>query len=412
MADPKTLTVIDAGSTKVVALTCEANPAVERGYSVIGVGVAPSRGLRRGQVIHVAEATESIRDALHGAETSSGVKAGVIIAAVSGAHIDSMNNSGTVAIGRGDQGVMEEDISRSLENAQAINVPNNREIIHVIPRHFKVDDNDGVRDPRNILGFRLEVQAHIVTGASTAMQNLLKCAHQAGVDCDELVLAPLASATAVLTPTEKEMGAVLVDIGGGTTSITVYIEGAPWYSHVIEVGGGHFTGDLSQMFKLPLEAAERLKVQHGSVLPEEFGIDQWVDLPGFGDEPTTRVSRREVAQVLQARAEELFGMIETEVKRSGYDGLLPAGLVVTGGASQLAGLRDVAKSVSNRPVRLARPMNLSGLVDSIQTPAFSTAIGLLDWGRQEIQARPKRRGPGINLGKFSLNGWFRKLLPG
>jgi cell division protein FtsA len=363
-------------------------------------------------VIHVAEATESIRDALHGAETSSGVKATAVIAAISGAHIDTLNNNGTVAIGRGDQGVTDEDISRSLENAQAITVPNNRDIVHVIPRHFKIDDNDGVRDPHNILGFRLEVQAHIVTGASTAMQNLIKCANQAGVDCDELVLASLASATAVLTPTEKEMGAVLVDIGGGTTSITVYIEGAPWHSHVIEVGGGHFTGDLSQMFKLPLEAAERLKVQHGSVLPEEFGIDQWVDLPGFGDEPTTRVSRREVAQVLQARAEELFGMIETEVKRSGYDGLLPAGLVVTGGASQLTGLRDVAKSVSNRPVRLARPMNMSGLVDSIQTPAYSTAVGLLDWGRQEIQARPKRRSAGINLGKFSLNGFFRKLLPG
>jgi cell division protein FtsA len=411
MAEPKTLTVIDVGTTKIVTLVGEASPDSERGYSVIGVGMAPSRGMRRGQVVNVAEAIEAIRDSLNGAEQSSGVKAANVLMSVSGSHIDSQNSHGAVAIGRGDQGVVVEDINRGLEAAQAITVPSNREIIHVIPRHFKVDDHDGVRDPRGMLGYRLEVQAHIVTGASTSMQNLLKCANGAGVDVDELVLSPLASATAVLTPTEKEMGSIMVDIGGGTTSISVFIEGAPWHSHVLDIGAAHFTSDLAMVLRLPLETAEHLKVTHGSANPAEFGAEQWVDLPGFGDEPHVRVSRREVAEILRARAEELFGLIEQEVKRSGYDGLLPAGLVVTGGGAQLAALRDVAREVSNRPVRMARPMNLSGLVDSIQSPAFSTAVGLLDWGRQEIQARPQRRAR-LGLGKLNIKGWFGKLLPG
>ncbi len=409
MADPKTLTVVDVGTTKIVTLVGEASPDAERGYSVIGVGVAPSRGMRRGQVVNVQEATDAIRDSLNGAEQSSGVKSANVLMSVSGSHIDSQNSHGAVAIGRGDQGVVVDDINRGLEAAQAITVPSNREIIHVIPRHFKVDDHDGVRDPRGMLGYRLEVQAHIVTGATTSMQNLLKCAYGAGIDVDEMVLAPLASATAVLTPTEKEMGSVLVDIGGGTTSIAVFIEGAPWHSHVLDIGAAHFTSDLAMVLRLPLDAAEKLKVEHGSVNPEDFGADQWVDLAGFGDESHVRVSRREVAEILRARAEELFGQIETEVKRSGYDGLLPAGLVMTGGGAQLGALREVARDISHRPVRLAKPMNLTGLVDSIQTPAFSTAVGLLEWGRQEIQARPQRR---ARLGKLNLKGWFGKLLPG
>jgi cell division protein FtsA len=408
MADPKTLTVIDIGTTKVVTLICEAAPESERGYTVIGVGLAPSRGMRRGQVVNVQEATAAIRESLNGAEQSSGVKPVSALVSVSGSHIDSQNSQGAVAITRGDQGVVVEDINHGLEAAQAITVPSNREIIHVIPRHFKVDDHDGVRDPRGMLGYRLEVQAHIVTGATTSMQNLLKCVNGANIDVQELVLASLASAQSVLTPTEREMGSVLVDLGGGTTSIAVFIENAPWHSHVLDIGAAHFTSDLAMVLRLPLEAAERLKVEYGSVTPGDFGGDQWIDLAGFGDEPHVRVSRREVAEILRERARELFEMIESEVKRSGYDGLLPAGLVITGGGALLSGLRDVARSVSNRPVRVAKPMNLSGLVDSIQTPAFSTAVGLLEWGGQEIQARPQRR---ARIGKLSLKGWFGKLLP-
>ena len=306
MADPKTLTVVDVGTTKIVTLIGEASQDAERGYSVIGVGVAPARGIRRGQVINVQEATQAIRDSLAGAEQSSGVKPTVVMMSISGSHIDSQNSMGAVAISRGEQGVMIEDINKGLEAAQAISVPSGREIFHVIPRHFKIDDQEGVRNPTGMLGYRLEVQAHIVTCGATAMLNLEKCAHEAGVDVIELVLTPLASATAVLTPTEREMGAVLVDIGGGTTSLSVFMEGAPWHSHVLDIGAAHFTSDLAMVLRLPMETAEKLKVEHGSANPGEFGAEQWVELAGFGDEPNVRVSRREVSEILRARAEELF----------------------------------------------------------------------------------------------------------
>jgi cell division protein FtsA len=411
MSEPKTLTVVDVGTTKIVALTGEATPDNERGYSVVGVGVTPSRGIRRGQVINVQEATDSIRVALNGAEQSSGVKAGNVLMSISGSHIDAQNAQGTVAIGRGDQGVTIDDINRGLEAAQAINVPSNREIIHVIPRTFKVDDQDGVRNPTGMLGFRLEVQAHIVTCATTAMQNLLKCANAAGVEVEEFVLAPLASGGAVLTATEKEMGSVLVDIGGGTTSVAVYIDGAPWHTHVLEVGAAHFTNDLAMVLRLPLETAERLKIEHGAARAADVAAEQYIELEGFGDEPRVRVVRREVAEILNARAEELISMVEQEVKRSGYDGLLPAGLVITGGGAQLGGLREIARDASRRPVRMARPLNLHGLVDALQSPAYATAVGLLDWGLQGIKARPQRR-TRLGLGKWNLKDFFSKLLPG
>jgi cell division protein FtsA len=303
-----------------------------------------------------------------------------------------------------------EDINHSLESAQAISVPNNREIIHVIPRHFRVDEQDGVRNPIGMLGFRLEVQAHIVTGATTAIHNLLKCASQAQIDVNELVLAPLASAEAVLTSTEREMGAILVDIGSGTTDVAIFIDGAVWHAGVLEVGGSLFTSDLALCLRLPLETAEQIKLSHGHASTGEMPMDQPFVVTGFGDEQRVSIQRRDIAEILQARAEELFGLIMQEVKRSGYDGLLPAGLVVTGGGSLLPGLREVARDVTGLPVRMAQPRDLQGLVDTLHSPAYSTAIGLLRWGMHDIVARPsRRRRPTFN---FSFGGWFKNLLPG
>lgn len=408
MAEPKTITVLDVGSTKVVSLVGEAADN-DAGFTVIGVGMTPSRGVRRGQIINVNDATASIKEALTGAQASSGVKASHVLMSIGGNHIASQNSQGAVAIGRGDQGVAFDDINRGLDSAQAISVPNNREILHVIPRHFRVDDQDGVRNPVGMLGFRLEVQAHIITCATTAMQNLLKCAHNAGVDVGEFVLAPLASAEAVLTPTEREMGAILVDIGGGSTGIAVFIEGSAWHTKALDVGGSHFTSDLAQVLQLPMEAAEHLKVNYGHASPADVPGDQICDIVGFGDEPRMRIPRREAAEILRARADELFNLIEQEVKRSGYDGLLPAGLVITGGGSLLPGLRESARETTKRPVRLTRPMNLHGLVDSLQSPTYSTAVGMLHWGLQGVVAKPSRRrqfGP-----RLDLPGWLKNLLP-
>ncbi|MCS7056233.1 MAG: cell division protein FtsA [Thermoflexales bacterium] len=408
MAEAKTITVLDVGSTKVVALVGEATDN-EAGFTVIGVGIAAARGIRRGQIINLNDATASVREALAGAQASSGVKASHVLMSISGGHIASQNSQGAVAIGRGDQGVSFDDISRCLESAQAITVPNNREILHVIPRHFRVDDQDGVRNPIGMLGFRLEAQAHIITCATTAMQNLLKCAHLAGVEVSEFVLSPLASAEAVLTPTEREMGAVLVDIGGGTTGIALFIDGSAWYTKVLEIGGAHFTSDLAQVLRLPMDAAEHLKVNYGHAHPPDVPGDHVCEIAGFGDEPRVRVLRREAAEILRARADELFSLVEQEIRRSGYDGLLPAGLVITGGGSLLPGIRESARETAGRPVRLTRPMNLHGLVDALQSPAFSTAVGMLHWGLQGVVAKPsKRRRFGSGL---DLPGWLRNLLP-
>jgi len=395
------------GSTKVVSLVGEASAEVDGLFTIIGVGMASTRGVRRGQIINVAEATESIRESLTGAEASSGIKSATVLMSISGNHIASQNSQGAVAIGRGDQGVTLDDINHALESAQAITVPNNREILHVIPRHFRLDDQDGVRNPVGMLGYRLEVQTHIITCATTAAQNLLKCAHTAGVDVSEFVLAPLASAEAVLTPTEREMGAVVVDIGGGVTGIAVFIEGAAWHTKVLDVGSQHFTSDLAQVLQLPMETAEQFKVTYGHASPLDVPGDQIVEMTGFGDEPRVRVMRREAAEIVRARADELFNLIETEIKRSGYDGLLPAGLVMTGGGSLLPGLRESARETTKRPVRLAHPANLQGLVDSLQSPAYSAAAGMLHWGMQGIAARPSKR----RRGPRDLPGWLKNLLP-
>lgn len=250
MADTKTITVVDVGSTKVVALVGEAADN-EAGFIVTGVGIAPARGIRRGQIASMAEAATSLQEALAGAQTTSGVKATQVLMSVNGAHIASQNSHGSAPIGRSERGVSQEDIQRGLESAQMINLPSNREIVHVIPRRFRVDDQDSVRNPIGMLGYRLEVQAHIVTCATTSVQNLLKCAHLAGVEVGEFVLASLASAEAVLTPNEREMGVALVDIGGGVTGLALFIEGAVWHTKVIEVGGWHFTNDLAQVLCLP-----------------------------------------------------------------------------------------------------------------------------------------------------------------
>jgi cell division protein FtsA len=408
MADTKTITVVDVGSTKVVALVGEAADN-EAGFIVTGVGIAPARGIRRGQIASMAEAATSLQEALAGAQTTSGVRATHVLMSVNGIHTSSQNSHGSAPIGRSERGVSQEDIQRGLESAQMINLPSNREIVHVIPRRFRVDDQDSVRNPIGMLGYRLEVQAHIVTCATTSVQNLLKCAHLAGVEVSEFVLASLASAEAVLTPNEREMGVALVDIGGGVTGLALFIEGAVWHTKVIEVGGWHFTNDLAQVLCLPPDAAEYLKVHHGHVNPDEIPADQLCNIAGFGDEPLVRVYRREAAEILRARADELFSLIEQEIHRSGYDGLLPAGLVITGGGSLLPGLKDSARRTTRRSARLARPVQLYGLVDAIRSPAYATAVGMLHWGLQGAMTRPaKRRRPSPRL---TFSKWLKNLLP-
>lgn len=406
----RTIVGIDVGTTKVCTLVAEVGDEDE--LHIVGVGVVPSRGLRKGVIVNVNEAMACMADSIDIAERISGYQVERAYVGVSGGHVASVNSRGVVAVGRGDQGVDIDDIERALDAAGAVPIPHNRQVIHVIPRGYIVDGQDGIRDPVGMHGFRLEVEAHIITGAATALQNLVKCVENLGVTVDELTLDPLASGYAVLNDTEQEMGVVLADIGGGTTDIAIFIDGTVWHTVVLEVGGNHLTNDLAIGLRLPFEAAEEIKLKHGQALHTNVRAEESFAVASFGGQPRQQVFRREVANILEARAEEIFNLISREIKRSGYEGLLPAGLVLCGGTAQLPGIAELGKQVLGMPLRVGQPRNLLGLVDQLNSPAFATSVGLLRWGTSEsLSPTPRGRRRRLMVGR-RLGEWFRNFLPG
>jgi cell division protein FtsA len=372
----------------------------------------PARGLRKGVIVNVNEAMTSVAESIDIAERISGYEIERAFVGASGGHMASVNSRGVVAIGRGQTGVTYDDIERAMDAAGAVPIPHNRQVIHVIPRGYIVDGQNGIRDPVGMHGFRLEVEAHIITGSATSLQNLVKCVENLGVSVDELALEPLASGYAVLTETEKEMGVVVADIGGGTTDIAIFMEGTVWHTVVLEVGGFHLTNDLAVGLRLPFESAEEVKLNHGQALPTNVRAEESFVVASFGGEARQQVFRREVANILEARVEEIFNLILREIKRSGYDGLLPAGVVLCGGSAQLPGMLDLGKKVLGMPLRIGQPRNLLGLVDQLANPAHATGVGLLQWGltaslSPSLHRRRSRPGVGRRLGN-----WFRNFLPG
>lgn len=411
MTEPKTIVGIDVGTTKICTLVGEAHEDGQ--LRIIGVGVAPSRGLRKGVVVNVQEATESIQASVQKAERISGYEIARAYVSVGGGHITAINSRGVVGISRG-RGISEYDIERALDAARAIAIPHNREIIHTIPRGYIVDGQEGVRDPLGMQGIRLEVEAHIVTGASTSVSNLVKCVRDAGVQIDDLILQPLASGEAVLTEQEREMGVILADIGGGTTDVGIFIEGSIWHTIVLGTGGEHLTRDVAVGLRTPYGTAEELKIQYGHAIPASLPTDELIEVTSFGNGAREAVSRRRLAEVLEARAEEILTLTLREVKRSGYDGLLAAGLVLCGGSAELAGFKDLAVRVLDLPVRVGAPHDLQGLTDVLESPAYATAVGLLLWGARqtpsdESETRPPRP-PSIFWQR--VRNWFRAFLPG
>ncbi|HZW03912.1 MAG TPA: cell division protein FtsA, partial [Anaerolineaceae bacterium] len=310
----------------------------------------------------------------------------------------------------------EDDVARALDAAQAVAIPHNREIIHVIQRGFIVDGQDGIRTPVGMHGYRLEVEAHIITASQTTVENLRQCVQAAGVEVTQFVLNPLASGEVVLSETERQMGAIVCDIGGGTTDLAIYIDGDVWHTMVIALGGNHLTSDIAHGLRLSLEQAEEVKKAYGHALEDEIGPDETFTIRGFGDEGPKQVSRRELAMILEARAEEIFQLVLQEIKRSGYDGLLPAGMVLTGGSSLLSAIRPLASQVLGLPVRLARPENLMGLTDQLHSPSYSTSVGLLHWALMmseldPVSPRSRRRVKGGNVDWDQIKGFLRRLLP-
>jgi cell division protein FtsA len=374
----KTIVSIDVGTTKICTLIGEVDEADN--LCIVGVGVAPSHGLNKGVVVGVEEAYLSIADSIERAERVSGYQIESAYVGLAGKHISSLNSRGVVAVGRGERRVTVDDEARALEAAQAIAVPHNREIVHVIPRSYTLDGVSGVRDPVGMVGFRLEVEAHIVTGAEAAMRNLAQCIEKTGVQVNDLILQPLASAESVLTPEERHTGVVLVDAGGGTTDLAMFVEGSIWHSVVLPVGGNNLTNDLSVGLRTSFAVAEDLKIKYGHVLPELVDPEEFVEVPAFGGGKPQSVSRRQMVLILEARAEEMYAMIMNEIKRSGYEGLLPAGLVLTGGTADLRGFAELGREMLQLPVRVGRVRNVSGLADAVSSPAYATAVGLLQWG--------------------------------
>jgi len=412
VTEPRTIVGIDVGTTKICTLVAEIYEDSQP--RIIGVGVAPSRGLRKGVVVNVHEATEAITASVRKAERISGYEIANAYVGVGGGHVWAINSRGVVGISRSARGISESDIERALDAARAIAIPHNREIIHTIPRGYLVDGQEGVKDPIGMQGIRLEVEAHIVTGASTSVSNLVKCVRQTGVEIDDLILQPLASGEAVLRESEREMGVVLADVGGGTTDIGIFIEGTIWHTIVLGTGGEHLTKDVAVGLRTPFSTAEELKIRYGHAMPSSLITDELIEVSSFGDGARQQVSRLQMAEVIEARAAEILQLILREIKRSGYDGLLAAGLVLCGGTAELTGFRELAEHALQLPVRIGTPQDLQGLTDVLESPAYATSVGLLLWGmRHTLTGEPEprqRRQPSVFWQR--VRDWFRAFLPG
>jgi cell division protein FtsA len=366
---------IDIGTTKICTVVARVDP--DERVRILGVGIEPSQGIRKGSVIDLTSASQAIAHSIDKAERTSGLEITSALVSLAGSHVSSINSRGVVGVHR--QVIDDQDVRRAMDAARAVAIPHNREVIHVIQRGFSVDGQDGIRMPVGMHGYRLEVEAHIITAAASTVDNIREVVGHSGVEVNQFVLNPLASAEVALSETEREMGVVVCDIGGGTTDMAIFIEGEVWHTMVLAVGGNHITSDIAHGLRLPFSKAEEIKINHGHCVRDDVGYDESFPIKAFGSETPVNISRMELTTIIEARIEEIFSLMLQEIKRSGYDGLLPAGMVLTGGSSQLPGMRRLASQVLNLPVRLARPEKLTGMVDQLYSPAYSTSIGLIHW---------------------------------
>jgi len=413
----QTLAAIDVGSSKICTLVAEATP--EDDLRILGVGITPAQGVKKGMVDNIQEATEAIATSVERAEKSSGARILSAHVSIGGNHTQSLNNRGIATIPGSTRAITDLDIDRALEGARNLNLPTNREVLHSIARFFVVDGQEQVTDPVGMYGQRLDLDCHIVTGSVTAIQNLTQCIEGAGVQVETIVFSPLAGAEAVLEDEEKEQGVILADIGGGTTDIAVFVEGSIFHTTVLPVGGYHLTHDLVAGLRAPYSAAEELKVNYGSCMPSRVDAEEIVEIDAFGGQRTKEVPRRRMAEILQARVEEILEMIYIDVKRAGFDDMVAAGLVLTGGTAALPGIVELSELVLRLPVRTGIPRRIHGLADSINSPAYATSVGLLHWAIAEnghSNGNGKKMDlklPGIEIGGvFAAAGkWLKTLIP-
>ena len=371
----ETVVGIDFGTTKICAMV---GHVTESGLEIIGIGKEPSLGIRKGVVVNIPRTVETTKKVIEEASAMAGTEITSAFVGIAGGHIKGFNSSGIVAVK--DHDVHEQDVERAIDAAKAVAIPLDREVIHVIPQEFLVNDEEGVKDPVGMSGVRLESRVHIVTGAVSSAQNLIKCANKAGLHVEDIVLEPLASAEAVLTRDERDLGVALVDIGGGTTDIALFVKGSVVHTGVIAMGGNHLTNDVAVGLRTSLHDAERLKLEYGCAMASVVTQEDKMEVPGVGGRSSKHISRRVLSEILEPRVEEIFQLVHQEIVQSGFKHYLSAGMVLTGGSSLMPGMCELAEFILELPVRRGVPHGLLGLVDKIRSPLFSTAAGLLLYG--------------------------------
>ena len=396
---------LDIGTSKVVSIVAEVS--AENEIEIIGLGSCRSRGLKKGVVVNIESTVQTIQSAIQEAELMAGCNIHAVFTGIAGNHIRSLNSHGIVAIR--DNEVTAGDIERVIDAARAVAIPADQKILHIIPRDFIIDGQEGIKEPIGMSGVRLEAKVHIVTGSVSAAQNIIKCVRRCGLEADDIVLEQLASSYSVLTEDEKDLGVCLVDIGGGTTDLAVFTNGAISHTSVIPIAGDQVTNDIAVALRTPTQNAEEIKVQHACALAQLANSDETVEVPSVGNRPMRRMSRQTLAEVVEPRYEELFSLVQAELRRSGYERQIVAGIVLTGGSSNMQGVVELAEEVFHVPVRVGTPQNVKGLVELIKNPIYATGVGLLLYGlRQQRDRTPSRR---IDSGATSvwkrMKSWFQ-----
>ncbi len=402
--DRELIVGLDIGTSKVVALVGELHP--DGTIEVIGRGSHPSRGLKRGVVVNIESTVSSIQRAVEEAELMADCNISTVFAGIAGSHIRSLNSHGMVKIL--DREVTAEDVANVMDAAKALAIPADQKILHVLPQEFVIDGQEGIRDPIGMAGVRLEARVHIVTGAESAAQNIVKCVQRCGLTVDDVVLEQLASSYAVLTEDEKDLGVCLVDIGGGTTDLAVFHGGAIRHTAVIPLAGDTVTNDIAVTLRTPTQYADDIKIRHACALAQLAGADESIEVPSVGDRPARRLARQTLAEVVEKRYEELFVLIRDELRRSGFEELVAAGIVLTGGSSKMQGAIDLAEEIFHMPVRLGVPQLGKGSVEFIQDPMHATGVGLLLYGRDYLMSqRAGRRRSSFTSISERMKSWFK-----
>ncbi len=404
-SDKNLIVGLDIGTSKVVAIVCEITPDDE--VEVIGIGSNPSKGLKKGVVVNIESTVQSIQRAVEEAELMAGCQISSVYAGIAGSHIRSLNSHGIVAIR--DKEVVQGDVDRVIDAARAVAIPADQKILHILPQEFVIDKQEGIREPVGMAGVRLEAKVHLVTGAVSAAQNIVKCVRRCGLEVDDIILEQLASSYSVLTDDEKDLGVCLVDIGGGTTDIAVFTEGSIKHTAVIPIAGDQVTNDIAVALRTPTQYAEEIKVKYACALTQLASPDETIEVPSVGDRPPRRLARQTLAEVVEPRYEELLGLVQAELRRSGFEDICAAGVVLTGGSSKMEGVIELAEEIFHVPVRLGYPQHVIGLTDVVCNPIHATGVGLLLYGHQHRDDR--KMDTTINQGFKGIFGkmksWFQ-----